>query len=277
MAIPNSDVTEIIATTLRNRSKKLADNVTDNTALLNRLKAKGKMRPVSGGRTILEEIEYAENGTYRRYSGYETLDISPSDVFTAAEFNLKQAAVAITISGLEQLQNAGEEQVIDLLEARIANAEKTMINNLSSDIYSDGTADGGRQVGGLQLLVADAGTGTVGGINSSTWTFWQNAIYDFSANSVTASATTIQNAMNTLYLSLCRGRDKPDLIVADNTYYGYYWSSLQSIQRITNEKMAAAGFDNLKFMSADVVCDGGQGGDAPSAHMYFLSDSVTVH
>lgn len=269
MTSPNLD--EITTTTLRKRSKKLADNVSDNTALLNRLKSKGKVKPVSGGRTILEELAYSENSTFKRYSGYEALDISPSDVFTAAEFNWKQAAVAVVMSGLEMIQNAGDEQVIDLLESRIENAEITMKNNISSDVYSDGTSDGGKQIGGLQLLVADAGTGTVGGINSSTWSFWQNYYYSFSGNSLTPGATTIQTAMNTTYLNLSRNRDKPDLIVADNTYYSYYWSSLQAIQRISNSDLGAAGFDNLKFMGADVVFDGGQGGDAPSAHMYFLN------
>lgn len=269
MASPN--ISEIATTTLRKRSGKLADAVSNNTALLYRMKQKGKIRPVSGGRTILEEIDYQENSTYKRYSGYEALDISPSDVFTAAEFNWKQMAVAVIMSGLEMLQNSGDEQVIDLMESRITNAERTFMNNMSNDIYSDGTADGGKQLVGLQALVSDAGTGTVGGINSGTWSFWQNQIYDFSANSVTASATTIQTAMNTLYLDLCRNRDHPDLIVADNTYYNFYWQSLQAIQRISNDSLGQAGFSNLKFMNADVVADGGQDGDAPSAHMYFLN------
>lgn len=269
MASPN--LSEIATTTLRKRSGKLADAVSNNTALLYRLKKKGKMRPVSGGRTILEEIDYAENSTYKRYSGYETLDITPSDVFTSAEFNWKQAAVAVIMSGLEMLQNAGDEQVIDLLEARIVNAERTFMNNLSNDIYSDGTADGGKQVGGLQLLVDDAGTGTVGGINSGTWAFWQNQIFDFSANSLTPGASTIQQAMNTLYLDCSRNRDHPDLIVADNVYFNYYWQSLQAIQRIGSDEMGQAGFQTLKFMGADVVADGGQDGDAPASHMYFLN------
>lgn len=272
MASPN--LSEIVTTTLRNRSGVLADNVSDNTALLSRLKSRGNVRPFSGGRTIVEELEYAENSTYKRYSGYEQLNISPSDVFSAAEFNIKQAAVAVSISGLEQLQNAGPEQVIDLLDKRIGNAERTFMNNLSVDIYSDGTADGGKQVGGMQLLVADdPTTGTVGGINRATASnaFWRNQTYDFSANSATASATTIQTAMNTLYLDTARNRDRVDLIVADNTYFQYYWSSLQSIQRITADNQGQAGFMSLKFMDADVMFDGGQGGDAPSAHMYFLN------
>jgi hypothetical protein len=204
-------------------------------------------------------------------SGYEALDITPSDVFTAAEFNLKQAAVAVMMSGLEMLQNDGNEAVIDLLESRIENAEITMKNNISNDIYSDGTADGGRQIGGLQLLVSDAGTGTVGGIISGSWPFWQNYVFDFSGNSLTPGSTTIQQAMNTAWLALSRNRDKPDLIVADNVYFNYYWTSLQSIQRITNDDMAKAGFTNLKFMNADVVPDGAKGGDAPGSHMYFLN------
>lgn len=269
--MPSPGLDEITTTTLRARSKKLADNVTKNTALLQRLSDKGNVRPVSGGRTIVEELEYAENGTFKRYSGGEALDITPSDVFTAAEFNWKQAAVAVVINGLEELQNSGEEAVIDLLESRISNAEKTMKNNIGSDVYSDGTADGGKQIGGLQLLVSDAGTGTVGGISSNTWAFWRSQVFDFSNNSLTPGATTIQQAMNTLYLNLCRGSDKPDLIIADNLYYGYYWASLQAIQRISSENKGVAGFESLKFMGADVVADGGMNGAAPSAHMWFLN------
>lgn len=193
-------------------------------------------------------------------------------MFSAAEFDFKQMAVAVSISGLEQLQNSGKEKMIDLLESRIKNAERTFMNNMSGDIYSDGTADGGKQIGGLQLLVADApATGTVGGINRANHTFWRNKVYDFSDKSITASATTIQAAMNAMYLQCSRNNDKTDLIVADNTYFSYYWESLQANQRFTNEKMASAGFDNLRFMGADVVFDGGQGGSCPTNHMYFLN------
>jgi hypothetical protein len=264
-------LTEIVTTTLRNRSGKLADSVSKNNALLARLREKGNKKPVSGGRTIVQEIEYAENGTFGYYSGYEALNISPSDVFTAAEFDWKQASVSVSISGLEQLQNAGKEQVLDLLESRINNAEKTMVNNISAGVYSDGTGSGGKQIGGLQLLVADTGLSTVGGISSTTYSWWRNGIYDFSTAGVTASSATIATAMNTLYMSLCRGNDKPDLIVADNTYFRYYLESLQAIQRITADNNASSGFTSLKYMGSDVVLDGGQNGSAPSSHMYFLN------
>lgn len=271
MATPN--VSEIMTTTLESRTKKLADNVSKNNALLNRLNKRGKIKPVSGGRVIYQELNYAENQTYKRYSGYEVLNISPSEVFSAAEYDWKQAAVAISISGLEQLQNSGPEQMIDLLESRIENAEQTMMNNLSSDFYSDGTADGGKQIGGLQYLVADSPTsGTVGGINRASWSFWQNQAYDATTDGgAAASAANIQSYMNTLYLRCSRGTDKPDLIIADNNYFRYYWESLQAIQRVATAEEADAGFQTLKFMGADVVFDGGYGGAAPTNRMYFLN------
>lgn len=271
MASPN--LSEIVTTTLRNRSGKLADNVTKNNALLNRLNKRGNVKPVDGGRTIVQELEYAENSTYKRYSGYEILNIAPSDVFTAAEFDWKQAAVAVSISGLEQLQNSGTEKVIDLLESRIKNAERTMMNNLSSDCYSDGTADGGKQIGGLQLLVADSPTtGTVGGINRANWSFWRNVSFDSTTDGgAAATSANIQSYMNRVWLQLVRGTDRPDLIIADNNYFRLYWESLQAIQRIQSDDMAQAGFSSLKFMDADVVFDGGYGGAAPTNHMYFLN------
>lgn len=270
MATPN--LSEIVSTTLYNRSKAFADNVTDNNALLSRLEKRGKRKPFSGGRQIVQEIEYGENGTFGWYSGYDPLNISPSEVFTSAVFDIKQCSVAVSMSGLEELQNSGEEQVIDLLEGRISNAEKTMRNKMAEAVYSDGTADSGKQLGGLQLLVADAGTGTVGGINSSTFSFWQNYTYDATTDGGAAASTSnIKTYMNTVWLNLVRGADKPDLIVADNVYYSLYWESLQAQQRFTSKEMGEAGFDSLKYKSADVVFDGGMGGNAPTNHMYFLN------
>lgn len=271
MASPN--LSEIITTTLRNRTGKLADNVTKQTALLARLRKRGKVKPIDGGRTIVQELEYQENSTFMRYSGYDTLNIAPSDVFSAAEYDLKQASVAVTISGLEQLQNAGQERIIDLLESRISNAEKTMVNNIASDCYSTGTADGSKQIGGMQLLVSTTPTsGTVGGINRALWSFWQNQKYSgLTDGGAATSAANIQSYMNRLWVRQVRNNDKPDLIVADNNYWSFYLESLQAIQRITSVSDGESGFSQLKYMSSDVVLDGGYGGFAPTSTMYFVN------
>lgn len=270
MASPN--LSELVTTTLRNRRGALADNVLNHNALLRKLNSKGNVQLASGGRTLVEELEYAENSTFKYYSGYEVLDIQASDVFSAAEFDWKQAATVVTISGLEQRQNSGKDAIIRLLDKRIRNAEKTMTNNLSTGVFSDGTGTSGKQVGGLQHLVADdPTTGTVGGIPRVSFTFWANQTYDFSDESVTASSSTIQGSMNALWLDCVRGMDHPDTIVMDGTYYNYFWQSLQAIQRIGSEQDAASGYQTLKYYgpggSADVMYD-----DAcPASHAYFLN------
>lgn len=264
----NPNYNDIFTTTLENRAKKLADNVSNNNAILARLKEKGKSKTISGGSKILQELEYGQ-GDMVWYSGYDNIDYSPKDLFTTAEFGLKLAAVPVSISGEDMLKNSGREALIDLFAARISNAEKTMKNEMSKAIYSDGTGAGGKEIGGLKLLVADdPSTGTVGGINRATSTnaFWRNQ-----AATKAITAENIRQEMDAMYLNCTRGSDKPDLIVADNTLYSLYEQSLTPLQRFTDPKMAEAGFTTLKFKGADVVFDGGQGGACPENHMYFLN------
>lgn len=54
MAFANSAITDIIATTIQSRTGKIADNFTNNNALLNRLKRKGNVKTFSGGNVILD-------------------------------------------------------------------------------------------------------------------------------------------------------------------------------------------------------------------------------
>jgi hypothetical protein len=262
MASPN--LSEIVTTTLRNRSKTLSDNMSNHNALLRRLRENGNQTSVTG-RDIVRELEYADNGTVQFYSGYETLDVSPSDVLSAAVFDYKQLAGNVTISGLEQVKNSGTEALINLLEARINVLEKSLMNSLSTSLYSDGTGTSGKEVGGLQLLVADAGTGTVGGINSSTFTFWQNA--QTTATSSAFSVANVQTDMNTIYLSLVRGADSPDLVMAGTNAYTAFLGSLQAIQRITSDDMANSGFTSLQYLNSDVVFDSA----CNTNRMYFLN------
>lgn len=272
MAFANTSVTDIIATTIQSRSKQIADNVTKNNALLARLNQRGNVRTISGGNTILEELSFAENGNAGFYSGYDLLPVATQDVISAAEFSIKQLACPVVMSGLEMLQNSGKEAFIDLLEARINVAEATMANKLAQSVYSDGTGSSGKEVTGLNAAVPAAPTtGTYGGIDRATWTFWRSQLYDFSANTVTPSATTIQNGLNTLWSSLVRGADRPDLVILDNTYWSYYMGSLQALQRFSDPSTGNLGFPTLKFMDADVVLDGGIGGYCPSATGFMLN------
>ena len=280
MAFANSDISDIIATTIESRSGVVADNVTDSNALLTRLNRRGKIKPVSGGQYIMQELSFQDNGTAMYYSGGEVLNISPADVISASRWDWKQAAVAVTITGLEQLQNSGEEQIIDLLDARIEVAENSLKNLVSSGIYSAGTASGGKQITGLQAIVSDTpATGIVGGINRANWSFWRNQYFDASSTGgASTTSANIQSYWNTIYASTSRGSDVIDLVCVDNTYWGLYMGSLQNNQRFSGDaEMANLGFITVKFMNADVVLDGGIGGNVPSKHGYFLNTNYLFY
>jgi hypothetical protein len=218
MANPN--VSELATTTIEGRSKKIQDNVTKSNAVLAQLSRKGRQRLFNGGTQINEEISYAANGNGQWYSGAEQLAVGSSDVLTTATYNLKQLAVAVTITGLEELQNTGEAAQIDLLAARLQVAEATMANMIAQGIYSDGTSFSSKTITGLDAAVPqDPTTGTYGGINratSPTNLFWRSQLYDPSS---TPTATTIQGYMNLLWASCVRGADRPDLIMSGATIW----------------------------------------------------------
>ena len=273
MAFANSAITDIIATTIQSRSGELADNLTQNNAILQRLNSKGNVRPFSGGNVILEEIMYNDPNTNNAnsYSGYEVLNISPDSPISAAQYKIAQYADSVTMSGLEMLQNSSKEAIIDLLDGRMQVSEARLLNRISGDLYGDGTGNGAKNLDGLAAAVsATPTTGTYGGINRANWTFWQNQI-----TTGATSASTILAAMTSASIKQIRGTDKADLIVAGNTLYTYYVGALQAIQRIASEESGASGFASLKFYgggtSADVVLGGGYGAQETATYMYMLN------
>ena len=269
MASPNSTFNELVTTTFRKHRKEIKDNLSNRNAFLKYVMKRGNYITEDGGLTIATPLDYNANGTYQRFSDWDTLNISASDVISSAEFQWRQIAINVVASGRELRINSGDSRITNLAAARLKNAMRTFNNNFSNDLYSSGSLS--NQIGGLQALVADVNTNTVGGIDASVWPFWQNKVLDASVNSVTPSATTIEGSlMLPLWLQLDRGPDDcPDLIVADNIYYSYFENSQTSLKRYASSDMATAGFSTLKYKKADVIYDGNSG--IPANHMYFLN------
>ncbi len=178
----------------------------------------------------------------------------------------------LAASGLELRTNSGESAFIKFLKAKLKNAQRSFANGLSVDIYSDGTAS--NQINGLQALVADAGTGTVGGINSSTFPFWQNVVQSAAAplqggSTITVSATTIESLMLPLWIRLTRGMDMPDFIVMSDDWFTFYEQSQTSLKRYTSDENGNGGMVSMKYKNADVFFD--SSGGIPTSHAYFLN------
>lgn len=274
MATPSSTFTEMVASTDRAWGPGVTDNVSNHNALVRRLKEKGKIKSVSGGYEIVKRLAYAENSTYQRFSGYQKLNVAASDTLTAAKYEFRQIALHVTASGRELNMNSGKEQMISLVKERIENAYRTAANSFSVDVYSDGSAD--NQIGGLANIIQTDGTGTVGGINASTYTFWKNQFKEMTGTDIAASpsvanAVTMKGDMNALWLSLCRGADKPDLIVMSHDFFSLFEIGEQDKQRYASEELAKAGFTGYKYKGADVIFDNNTNFGTTAEKAYFLN------
>ena len=269
MATPSTVFTELVTSTDRAWGTKVTDNVSNHNAVLRRMKDKGKIKSSSGGYEIAEPIEYAENGTYQRYGGYESLNTAASDVLTTVKYDWKQVALHVTASGKEIRMNMGSKtRMLNLVQTRKDNALRTAANQFSIDLFSDGSLT--NQIGGLAHIIQNAGTGTVGGINSSTYTIWQNQVREMTGTDAYTSST-LKNEMNKLWMSQTFGIDTPDLIVASHDLYSMFEAGITDRARYTDSSSATEGIVNLKYKSADVVFDDNTNFSTTAEKMYFLN------
>lgn len=256
----NSNFDSLLATTLANYRDQLTDNVFTARPLTYHLMDKGRIRMLDGGTKIVEPLIYGQNSTVGSYSGYDTISLTAQEGISAAEFEWKQYAASIAISGIEEAKNNGDAAILNLLEAKVMQAEESMREGFNTMFFGDGTGNSGKDWNGLGNLVE--ASGTVGGINRATSgnEFWRS----YEEN--TSGALTLAQ-MNTAYNSVSVGTDHPDLVLTTQTLYEKYESLLQPQLRYTDTKTADAGFQNLLFKAAPVTYDTG----CTSGVMYFLN------
>ena len=258
MSNPNFDA--LLSTTLANYRAQLTDNVFSARPLTYHLMDKGRIRMLNGGTKIVEPLIYGQNSTVASYSGYDSIALTAQAGITAAEYEWKQYAASIAISGIEEAKNNGEQEIINLLEAKIMQAEESMREGFNQMFFADGTGNSGKDWNGLGNIVE--ASGTVGGINRATGgnEYWRS----YEENTVEALSLA---KMATAYNTVSVGNDHPDMVLTTQTLFEKYESLLQPQLRYTDTKTADAGFQNLLFKAAPVVYDV----HAPAGTMFFLN------
>jgi hypothetical protein len=207
---------------------------------------KGRIRMLNGGTKIVEPLIYGQNSTVGSYSGYDSIALTPQEGISAAEFEWRQYAASISISGIEEAKNNGEQEIINLLEAKIMQAEESMRESFNTMFFADGTGNSGKDWNGLGNLVESGNT--VGGIDSNTYTWWKS----YEDNDAVALSLA---DMSTAYNSVSVGNDHPDVLLTTQTLFEKYEALLQPQLRYTDTKTADAGFQNLLFKAAPVMYD----------------------
>lgn len=252
----------------------MVDNIFTSNVLTHRLLRKSKA--TAGGMKVLQPVEYAKADAKGFYTGYDVLDTSPTEVFTDAEYEWKQMYATISISGREEALNDGAERVIDLLEAKVKNAEKSLKDMFGTTLY--GTQDGsGNDFVGLQHIIK--ASRTLGGIDSSTpYTWWDGGYVVASGNSPTyadlatdGDADFIQDHLRKAVSSLTIDGQRPTMIVTTPIILDAYEESLVAQKRFgaSAGSKADGGFRNLTFRDIPVFADD----HCPAGMMFLLNEN----
>jgi len=266
---------EILSTTLDNYVKStLEDNVFDDFPLFYWMNERGGGRKVyqDGGYHIVVPLLYGSNSTAKSYSGYDILDTTPQEGIGNASYNWKQYSVSITIDGRSLRQNSGEEQVVNLLKAKIMQAELSLQNKFSEGLYGDGTGNSSKDILGLAAIIdTTPATGTVGGLDAATYTWWRN--YAVDASKTSTAYDNLLKYMRKGYNTVSKGRDHPDILISDQATLedGYEGTVLAGDINfnigMTDTKLADAGFQNFRFKGAVYMFDR----DCPSERLYIIN------
>lgn len=251
MSNPNFDT--LVATTLRNYRANLADNITDNQVLWYELKKRGFIEEREGGTSIVEPLLIGRNTTVGSYKGYDILDTTPQDGISAAEYEWKQIAGVVTISGEEEFKNSGSKtQILSLLKSKIKQLEISMMLEVNRQLQGDGTGNGGKDLTGLAVGVEDgAAWSTYGGIDSNANSYWRNQWIGGTATFASAGV----NRMRTLYNSCSRNGSKPTVITTSQYLFEEYEKTLVPNERFVDMELGDAGFMNLMFKMTPIVFD----------------------
>jgi hypothetical protein len=258
---PNFD--SLLSTTIDNYRKTLTDNIFKSRVLLWWLTEKNSVRKLSGGVNIVEPLIYAE-GQAGSYGEWDAIQIVPQEGISAAVYPWRQLFATIAISGLEEAQNNGEEMVVNLLRAKVMQAEETMKSKLNKMLYGNGTGNSGKDFLGLAALLSGTGA-ALGGIDG---TIAGNEFWRSTAGSGTGMKLGgLRALLGTAYNSSSNGNDVIDGIFTSQKDYELYEAELTPNIRYQDTKSANAGFTSLMFKQAPIYWDM----DCPQGTAYGLN------
>jgi hypothetical protein len=246
------------------------DNIFEDYWLLSKLRAGKGFKTIDGGREIDVPLEYALNPNVEFVTQYAQLSMTASDNFDTAQFQWKTVAATVLQTELEDAINQGSGGKFDLLAAKLANLKSSNEKELNEDLYGDGTGNDSKVIGGLELIVdTTPATGTVGGINAATYSFWRNK--QAAGTYTTAAYDNLRAAMRSVYNQCSNGvaGDHPTFAVTTRTVFEAFEGLLLANERFTSKGEADGGFKNevLKFKGCKLAYDD----DCTSATLYFLN------
>lgn len=269
----------VLASTHARIEKKFQDNLSKQTPMFFKFAQEGGKVLIEGGKELTFPVILG-NGNAGSFFGDDTLNISRPAGLQPLTYNWKQFYSSITIDGIEEIMNAGEEGAADIVEGRMTQAEITTANAFEDMLVSDGTGNVGagdgvaRDWNGLQNIVADdPTTGTIGGLSRATYTQLRNQVFSTAVTGFNTNQAG-RNAMTTLWANCNKGPNRsPNFGITTVAIWTLFNLSLTANERFVMENsdkpLASAGFQSITFMgNVPIVFTNST--SFLAAHMYFL-------
>lgn len=160
-------------------------------------------------------------------------------------------AVNIQMTVPDLARNRGSMQVLNLYKTRMKKAEVAMRQRFGSDIYGDGTADGGAAFTGLKAYIDNGDSyDNYAGISRSAVPDW--AATALSNNSNRALTTSL---IDTAEMDASMGAERPNLHVTTKGLVNKLAQLIQPIQRTVQGDLGSWGFKNIAYKGYPVVSD----------------------
>ncbi len=234
--------------TARNRRPGLVDAFFKSAPLLAVLRRQRSVTE-SGGDGIHEHLVYAGMGG-GSYSRGSTFDTSTKEFMTDMRFDWKRNYVPVNLHTIDIEDNDSDWRVFNLVDAAMNNGELTMIDNLSTQVFSNG---GGDDLDGLENSISQSGA--YGGITRSAVTGTSGYAVRSGADDSTGGALSLPN-MNIQFGNCVVGREKPNMLVTTQLLWNKIWARSQPSERNPNPGTERdIGFESVRFNGADVVVD----------------------
>lgn len=256
---------EIVASTLPAYEKEFKDQVFNKHVLLNHYKENDGVVEKSGGYEVRVPL-MTSAGTSEWFGGTDQLDVSPVDTLDAAQFTWRNLNASIVFTLDDELSNMGKEQIVDLIEAKIQQAELTIADSLNDAMFNGTGAEARPRFVGLATAV---GTGTYGGIAGGTYSDWQSYVESSGGALTIAQIKTMRNTIN-----IGAGGSPVSIFVTTQTLFEkletLYTPTFQMnpmVQSKEGKRIADGGFTHLEYAGTPVVFDP----KCPSGVMFALN------
>lgn len=262
------------------------DEVYKSSPLIRRLYKSNRVT-LQGGTQIEQGLLTARLASGGAYSGYDILDIAPSDSLRTAAWDWRQYYKNVTVDGLTLIKVNSPDAVADYIRTYFQQAQMDMQADLAFDLWQNVPVSGAaapanlKGLDGLRLAIDDTTVANVyGGIDRSVTAnaFWK-------AKKDTSTSVMTLPALNTFFGTCQRGAQGPTAIYSRRDQYNLYWGKIAGstptyqipINSVIDDEVAVqAGFTNLFFNNIPWLVDD-YVNDGPStsfSSIYFIDESM---